>query len=125
MDVIKGGADLARETPARREADAGRLEAPRVVVHERAEVLLDQSTRRDDGMLALGHAASQLRVVGAKKGEHLAEQFRARLVPFATGRDDDVGLLGEEPRLEREFLVASVVNLEPLSEVQRTKAHGE
>ena len=76
-------------------------------------------------MLALGHVASQLWVVGAKKGEHLVEQFRARLVPLATGRDDDVGLLGEEPRLEGEFLVAPVVDLEPLGEGQRTKAHGE
>ena len=39
-------------------------------------------------MLALGHVASQLRVVGAKKGEHLVEQFRARLVPLAAGGDN-------------------------------------
>jgi hypothetical protein len=57
------------ETPARREADADRLEAPRVVVYQHTEVLLDQSTRHGDGMLALGHVARQFWVVGAKKGE--------------------------------------------------------
>ncbi len=124
MYVIERRAQLGREVPARRKADAGRLQSPRVGTHEDAQVLLHDPSGRDHGMVVLSNIEGDPWLVDLEEADYFGEQFTAPLVTFGVrGNDDVVGGL-EELSLLFELVVAARVDFEPVVHVERSKSHG-
>ena len=67
----------------------------------------------------------ELVVIGREPTPDLAEQFHARLIPGGSRRHHRGPLALEQEAFQRELLVTTIVDLEPLRVLQRAQAHRE